>query len=202
MMIPSHSHHLPNFKNTLPKADLRAETTAFQLLVWTYADERVRAAGEGGDYGPVAMESTLLGRLIDGVAGVGRGTINGLLEVHDDALAVDGLVWAWFDGNWSHRAYLASYLERRVAPPHPKTLKPLRRVPRLRANGRPYLLYDLNRNVVGVVEDVEGCDEKQLAYAGLQHRLFCGLLGVLSGIKLKKWKVVARGLTDYEESLT
>jgi hypothetical protein len=184
------------------KADLRHETSAFALLVWTYADEHVRAASDGGDYGHEAKTSTLLGRLIDGVVGSGRGTINGLLEAHEDAMAVDALVWAWFDQNGSHRAYLASYLERRVAPPHPDTLERQRRVPRLRANGKPHVIYDHNRNPVGVLEDVVGYDEKQIAYASYHHRMFVELIGVLPGIHLTRWKVTRSGLTQNEESLT
>ena len=184
------------------KPDLRQEISAFKLLTWTYADERVRAASDGGELGPQVQSSTLLGRLMDGVEGTGRGTINGFMEIHDDALSVDALVWAWFDQNWSHRAYLASYLERRVAPPHPSTLEPERRTPRLRANGKPYVIYDRNRNAMGVLEDVVGFDAKQIEYATFHYALFVGLLDVLRGVKLKKWKVLGRGLTVYEESLT
>ena len=174
------------------KADLRREISGFGLLVWTYADEHVRAACDGGTYGEVQHGSTVLGRLQDSVSGSGRGSINGLLNPHEDAMAVDALVWAWFDQNGSHRAYLAAHLEKRKAPPDPATLEPQRLVPRLRANGKPYYIYDRSRNVIGVIEDLVGHDEKQIAYARYHHNLFQGLLEVLPGLKLSRWKVVKR----------
>lgn len=192
----------PKKKDQLPKADLRSEITAFRLLVWTYADERVRAANVGGDLAPQAATSTVLGRLIDGDIGSARGTINGLLDPHQDAWEVNGLVLAWFDQNSTQYTYLASYLEKRLPPPHPSTLEPLRRIPRLRANGKPYYRYDASRHVIGMVEDEVGHDANQIAYAGLIYDLFIGLLDVLSTAKLHKWKVVGRGLTVCAESLT
>lgn len=203
MIIPSRSHHNPKHHNQLPKADMRRETTAFRLLVWTYADERVRAMADGAEYGDgLSYGSTVLGRLIDGVEGSGRGTINGLIEIHEDALMVDSLVWAWYDHRPDYRAYLATHLERRVPPPHPSTLEPQRRVPRLKPNGKPHILYDNNRHAIGVLEDVVGYDAKQMAYADLHYRLFVGLLDVLKSQQLTKWKVTGRGLTVCEESLT
>lgn len=202
-MIPYHSHDVPKYTNQLPKADLRAEISAFGLLVWTYADQRVRAMADGAEWSDGQSRSgTLLGRLIDGIEGTGRGTINGLIEIHEDALAVDALVWAWYEGDFAHRAYLAAHLERRNTPPHPATLEPLRRVPRLRPNGKPHVIYDSNRHSIGVLEDLVGFDEKQIAYADVQYCLFIGLLDVLASQKLVKWKVKGRGLTVCEESLT
>lgn len=206
MFLPSSSHDVPikssHHPNEKKKADLRRETTAWSLLVWTYADERVRAASDGGEVGPSTKKSTVLGRLIDGDVGAGAGTINGWLEAHEDALAVDALVWAWYDQNVSHRAYLAAHLERRKPPPHPSTLEPQQRVPRLKPNGKPHVVYDQNRHAIGVLEDVIGYDATQIAHADYHYRLFVALLDVLIPIKLTKWKVISRGLTVCEESLT
>jgi hypothetical protein len=202
MSIPLASHYPPKYRNQPPKADLRQDITAFRLLVWTYADECVRAASDGEADLNGEKTTTVLGRLIDGDEGAGRGSINGLLIPHDDAVVVDGLVWAWLDQDWGKRAYYASYLEKRLAPPHPMSLEPERRVPRLRANGKPYVIYDHNRNRVGVLEDIVGHSAKQIAYADQMYCLFEGLLDVLQTIQLKKWRVKNRGLTGYAESLT
>jgi hypothetical protein len=197
-MIPYHSHDVPKHNHQLPKADFRSETTAFQLLIWTYADERVRAASEewdGDTFGPFISRSTPLGRLVDGVMGSGRGTINGQLYAHEDALQVDALVAAWCEHRSDEHHYLAWHFEKRMAPPHPSTLEPERKVPRLRPNGKPHMLYDHNRHPIGVVHDLVGHSPKQIAFADRMIRLFDGLLDLLMRENLKKWRVLERGLT-------
>lgn len=192
-MIPYHSHDVPKHNNQLPKADLRAEISAFGLLVWTYADERVRAASEewaGETHGPFISRSTPLGRLVDGVVGAGRGTINGMLYAHEDAVAVDAAVLAGCGGRSDCHHYLAWHLERRLAPPHPSTLQPERRVPRLRPNGKPYLLYDHNRNVIGEAYDVEGYSAKQIAFAEQNFQNYQLIRSKLLSQKLVKWRVL------------
>ncbi len=192
-MIPYHSHDVPKHNNQLPKADLRAEISAFGLLIWTYADERVRAASEewaGETFGPLVSRSTPLGRLVDGVIGSGRGTINGMLYAHEDAVAVDGAVLAACGGRSDQHQYLALHFERRMVPPHPSTLEPERKVPRLRPNGKPHLLYDHNRHVIGVVHDLVGYSAKHIAFAAQAFAIYELILVSLASQNLSKWRVL------------
>jgi hypothetical protein len=199
-MIPYHSHVVPKVNHHLPKddfkADLRAETTALGLLLWTYADERVRAASEQGlndMLGPREPSSTVLGRLGDSVEGTGRGVINGRLEPHEDALAVDSLVRAWFDQDGVRHAYMAWYLEKRMGLPRASDLEPLHCVPKLDERGRLEVLYPLSgrHEPYLCLLEWKGCSAARLAFVQEMHDLFHGLLGVLSGVKLSKWKVVS-----------
>ena len=170
-MIPYHSHDVPKHNNQLPKADLRAEISAFGLLVWTYADQRVRAASEQGlndTLGPRVATSTVLGRLGDSVVGNGRGTINGRLEPHGDAWTVDEMVKAWFDHDGVRHAYVAWYLEKRRRVPHAS---------------EAYLC----------LLEWKGHTAKHLAYVAEIYQLFDGLLNVLVGVETSRWRVVNRG---------
>src|SRR5688572_1840830 len=121
----------------LVKADLRQPITAWKALVWAYADEHVRVATNSDfcrantGYSSVDLE---------GAGGTG-GAINGFLEAHDDALAIDDTVRAWYDFDGMHYHHFATGLERRKRPPRGCELQPLRLVPKLKPNGKPEMIY-------------------------------------------------------------
>src|SRR6185503_15471647 len=113
------------------KADLRQPITAWKALVWAYADECVRMA-TNSDYRVVNTGYSSVD--LEGVGGTG-GAIGGFLEAHEDALAIDETVRAWFDfdGIYYHRMAIAA--EKRKPLPQASELKPLRVVPVRRING-------------------------------------------------------------------
>ncbi|MGF7160140.1 hypothetical protein FHS85_001763 [Rhodoligotrophos appendicifer] len=78
---PSHDPRNPR------KADLRRETDAWSLLVWAYKDECVRAAAGGTEDWSLRHERSSLC-----MAERRGGLINGWLQVHEDAVAVDAWV--------------------------------------------------------------------------------------------------------------
>ncbi|MGF7162269.1 hypothetical protein FHS85_003912 [Rhodoligotrophos appendicifer] len=78
---PSHDPRNPR------KADLRREIDAWSLLVWAYKDECVRAAAGGTEDWSLRHERSSLC-----MAERRGGLINGWLQVHEDAVAVDA--WA------------------------------------------------------------------------------------------------------------
>jgi hypothetical protein len=194
MSIPYPSHVPPKHNNQPPKADLRREITAWQLLVWTYADERVRAASGSEAPDHVASNGYSLMRL--GETGVSAGTVRGLLEPHEDALAVDALVWAWFDHDFQRRAALAAACERRKPLPQAAQLKPFRFLPKYKDNGKLWMEYRHGEHgPYCCVLDCEGYTQAQLQRVQDLHDLFVGLLDVMIGMRLSRYKVVTRGLT-------
>lgn len=204
-MIPSRSHQLPNGIKHLPKADLRREITAWRALVWAYADETLRAATDAASAPGHLERSAGVVRYTD----QGRSNTQGCwLEVHEDAFAIDALVMAWFDHDGLRRDELARYAERRTPPPRQLDLQPLRCGPVYRANGAIKLEYPPRGRQVPYLcyVDYEGLpphvvELKQRRQAEL-HGLFLALLDVMAGLRLSKWKILGRGLTDGGESLT
>lgn len=185
------------------KADLRREITAWRLLVWAYADECVRAATNGREQGPgVAASSAAVAYTSE--TGLARGAINGLLNAHEDAWAIDDFVGRlWFAGHAHGRDFVASAAERRKPPVAADRLERLRAIPLLNARGAPHLLYtDSGKRPYLCLLDWQGHSEAEIAAHDALHRLFVALLDVLPGLVLSKWKVVGRGLTDCGESLT
>lgn len=183
------------------RADLRAEISAWRLLVWAYRDEALRAATNGSDFAGAATGYAQVNAERVGP----RGSINGLLEAHEDAFAVDAKVSAWFEGvdrNW--RDLLAAYCEKAKAPPSAAELSPMRLVPRLRPNGSLWLEYPVrgrNEPYLCLV-DYEGHSEQELRRVQDFRDLVDALLDIMPGWTLTKWKVTSRGLTRGGESLT
>jgi hypothetical protein len=138
------------------------------------------------------------------LSGIGGGTINGRLESHEDALAVDAKVEGWFQGVApGGRDMVAAWSERGTPPPLPATLPLLHPIPVLKADGDIRMEYHpVNRRAYLCLLDWVGYSAAEIAAYELRHRLFLALLDILPGLKLSKWKVSGRGLTDCGESLT
>lgn len=187
------------------KADLRREITAWGALVWAYRHEFVRAAGDSQalryadtDYAQSPMETEK----------VGGGLINGALHVHEDALAIDALVWRWFDGSAQTRFCIARHAERETPPPRQLDLVLQRIVPKYRPNGALWMEYPPRGRQVPylcvldyVGEPADVIEKKQRRQAEL-HALFLAMLDWMAMLSLSKWKIVGRGLTAGGESLT
>jgi hypothetical protein len=171
------------------KADLRHETTAWRLVQWAYADEHIRAANvDDGQYAVIRQESTLLGRLIDGVIGSGRGTINGKLNAHVDAFVVDGIVWQALRGRRGdihHYNRLAQSFERRLPIYQEIVIEPLRFVQKRDERGRPEMLYPLRgrHEPIACILTVEGHSPEDAARMRADHWIcwasFCDALQLL-----------------------
>lgn len=195
MTVTQSSHLVPMKKSQLPKADLRQPITAWKALVWAYADECVRVA-TNSDF---RLANTGYSSVdLEGAGGRG-GAINGFLEAHEDALAIDETVRAWFDfdGMQYHRMAIAA--EKRKPLLKASDLKPLRLVPEYRVNGTIKMEY---RNQGKHAEPhycwviYEGHTAEELSKAQQLYDLFVALLDVMPGLKLRKWRVCERGLTN------
>lgn len=174
------------------KADLRQPITAWKALVWAYADEHVRAAtnskGSWVRPGPSSVDLGETG---------GSSGIAGFLEAHDDAVAIDGMVKAWFDFDGMQYHRLAFALERRARPPRGCELQPLRLVPKLKVNGTPEMVYNgYGRHDMPLycLLEIEGYDDAAIAKAQELYDLFVALLDIMPGLKLSKWRIVGQGL--------
>lgn len=183
-------HHLGQ------KADLRRPITAWKALVWAYRDECVRAATNTSEAGRYAETGFAASRYSTGEAG-GGGLINGLLEAHVDAHAIDQLVANWFDEWPLWRQGVAVYAEKAELPPHPDTLPRFRIVgPELNAKGNIRVIYkSYGRKDEGYLCPLvsEGFDEREIQRHREFHALFIGLLDIMGGLKLKKWRITGPG---------
>lgn len=179
------------------KADLRAEASAWAVLVWAYADECVRAAGEEyRDSGPV-RETSSTGRLMNMGLVQGRGSINGRLDAHADALAIDKKLRLWFDFNPNYYAGVAMAAEKRRRVPMGCELPPLRVVPHRRVNGaikEEYTRMGRHDKPAYCLFDLEGCSGEEMAAAQQVYDLFIAFLDIMPGLKLSKWRVTQRGI--------
>lgn len=197
MFILPLSSRLPPVKGIDPPVrDFRRETTAWDALVWAYYDQSVRAATHCGSE-PAHYCSNGLSMMRVGETGIGRGTINGLLEAHPDAWAIDNLVGNWFDEWPEWRNGVAIYAESRRPPPAPEQLPRLRIVgPLMTTKGNPVHLYRdwgaKDHPFLCPLEIEEGCTEAQVQRHIQFLALFEAMLDVMKGLKLDKWKIVAR----------
>lgn len=196
-ILPSHSRDLPVRRIDPPVVDKRREITAWGALVWAYADENVRAATHCGSE-PAFYCSNGLSVMRVGETGVGRGAINGLLDAHPDAWAIDNLVANWFDDWPEWRNGVAVYAEGRRPPPTVERLPRLRIVgPQLTAKGNPVQLYRdygaKDHPYLCPLEIEEGCTQRDVERHRQFLALFEAMLDVMSGLKLERWKIVGRG---------
>lgn len=179
------------------RADLRRETTAWGALVWAYAEEHVRAATHcGTEPAFYCSNGYSLMRLAE--TGIGGGAINGLLEAHPDAWAIDNLVANWFDEWPEWRNGVAVYAERRAAPPSIDRLPRLRVVgPARTAKGNPVHLYRdfgaKDHPYLCPLEIQEGFTDREIERHRQFLMLFEAMLDVMKGLRLAKWKIIARG---------
>lgn len=177
------------------KADLRQPITAWKALVWAYANECVRVA-TNSDY---RLANTGYSSVdLEGVGGAG-GAINGFLEAHEDALAIDETVRAWFDFNGSYYAHVAQTVEKRRRLPMASELQPLRAVPVRRVNGtikEEYLGNGRHDAPAYCLVEYEGHTSDELQHAQELYDLFVALLDIMPGLKLSKWRITERGLDN------
>lgn len=177
------------------RADLRREITAWGALVWAYADQHVRAATHCGSE-PALYCSNGLALIRVGETGIGGGAINGLLEAHPDAWAIDNLVANWFDEwpEWRHG--VAVYAEKRRPPPAAEQLTTFRICgPKYSAKGHPVVLYNDRggRSAYLCVLDVEeGATEADVERHRAFLAMFSALLEIMQGLKLERWKISGR----------
>ncbi|MEN6306025.1 MAG: hypothetical protein ABFD96_25090 [Armatimonadia bacterium] len=179
------------------KPDLRRKTTAWAALVWAYADQSVRAATHCGTE-PAFYCSNGLRLMRLGETGIGSGTINGMLEAHPDAWAIDNLVANWFDEWPEWRNGVAVYAEARKLPPRLHQLQRFQILgPQRTAKGNPIQLYRdfgaKDHPYLCPLEIEDGCTEADVERHRQFLALFEALLDVMAGLKLERWKIVGRG---------
>lgn len=179
------------------KPDFRRDISAWGALKWAYADQSVRAATHCGSE-PAFYCSNGLALMRVGETGIGGGAINGLLEAHPDAWAIDNLVANWFDEWPEWRNGVAFYAESRRLPPALEQLPRFRiEGPRLTAKGNPVQLYRdfgaKDHPYLCPLEIQEGYDDAQIE----RHRqflvMFDAMLDVMKGLKLEMWRIVSAG---------
>lgn len=178
------------------KADLRREITAWGALKWAYADEQVRAATHcNGE--PALYCSNGLALVRVGETGIGGGTINGLLDAHPDAWAIDNLVANWFDEWPEWRIGVEVYAEKRQLPPSVDRLPRLRIAgPKRNAKGNPIVLYNDRGGrsaYLCLLEIEEGCTGADVQRHAAFLEMFKAMLEVMAGLKLQRWKIVGTG---------
>lgn len=180
------------------KADLRTPISAWHALVWAYADECVRAAGEEYNHHATAKQTSSTGRLMNMGIVQGRGAINGRLDCHEDAVTIDVKLRAWLDEvNRNFYPCLAKAVERRKRVPRAGELMPLHPVPVRRANGtikEEYSRMGRHDQPSYCLVEWEGYTLEELSAAQQLYDLFIAFLDVLPGMKLSKWLISERGL--------
>lgn len=180
------------------KADLRQPITAWKALVWAYADEHVRAAGEEYSYHSQAKETCSTGRLMNMGVVQGGGAINGRLDCHEDALEIDALLRVWLDDiNRAFYPCLAKAVERRQRVPRACELTPLHPVPVRRPNGaikEEYKGHGRHDQASYCLVGWEGYTPEEMSAAQLLYDLFIEFLDIMPGMKLSKWRIAGRGI--------
>lgn len=182
------------------KADLRQPITAWKALVWAYADEHVRAAGEEYNYHSVAKETSSTGRLMNMGVVQGRGAINGRLDCHLDALIIDIKLREWLDDvDPGYYPGLAKAVERRRRVPMACELTPLHAVPVRRVNGmikEEYKRMGRHDRASYCLVEWEGYSAEELSAAQQLYDLFIAFLDVMPSFELEKWHIKDRGIDN------
>jgi hypothetical protein len=189
--------HPPKMKDQLPKADLRREITPWRALVWAYADECVGVATNVPDshhlYCANGLSQTTYGERM------ARGSINGALDAHEDAFAIDGFVYAACGGAAGLKPYHAirSAAEKRVIIPAEIEVPDICCLPRLNKRGEPWLEYPIGRNdrPYLCLVTYEGYPADQASMLRKRHALFYDLFqNVLASMQdivgLTRWRVL------------
>jgi hypothetical protein len=189
--LPLSSQVPPNYKKEAPKADLRREITPWRALVWAYRDEAVRAASNheyATDYASTGY--TMMQRA---ETGIGGGTINGVLEAHEDAIHIDAKLQAWCDRDARLYVAIATAGENMRPVPSSDQVPRLRVLPVYRANGQVKMEYRLtgeHRPYLCLVQ-YEGYSEAEVERVRHVHSMFDSFLRIMPGFNLSKWKIVA-----------
>jgi hypothetical protein len=182
------------------KADLRQPITAWHAIVWAYADEHVRAAGEEYNYHSEAKATSSTGRLMNMGIVQGRGAINGRLDCHEDALEIDAFLRVWLDDvDRSYYPGLVNAIENRRRVPMARELVPLHAVPVRRPNGaikEEYTRLGSHAAPSYCLVEWEGYTIEELAAAQELYDLFIAFLDIMPGLKLSKWRIAERGLDN------
>lgn len=187
--LPLSSQVPPNYKKEAPKADLRREITPWRALIWAYRDEAVRAASNheyATDYASTGY--TMMQRA---ETGIGGGTINGVLEAHEDAIHIDAKLQAWCDRDARLYDAVATAGEKMRPVPAACDVPRLRVVPVLKANGTvkmEYPVMDAKRPYFCLVQ-YDGYSETEIERVAYVRRMFDGFLRIMHGFTLSKWKV-------------
>jgi len=188
--------HPPKYRNQPPKADLRRDITPWQALVWAYADECVGVATNVPDshhlYVANGLCQTTYGERM------ARGTINGALDAHEDAFAIDAFVYKACGGRDGLKPYhrIRAAAERRTIVPPSLVVPELVCRPKLNAKGRPEMYYPLNRNdrPYLCLVTYDGFPPEEAAQLRRAHAafydLFCRVLACLQDVRLVKWRVL------------
>lgn len=176
------------------KPDFRRDISAWGALKWAYADQSVRAATHCGSE-PAFYCSNGLALMRVGETGIGGGAINGLLEAHPDAWAIDNLVANWFDEWPEWRNGVAVYAESRRLPPSVEQL-PRFKVdgPKLNAKNNPVVLYSARGGrsaYLCPLEVSEGATQADIDRHAAFLAMFNAMLDIMPGLKLEKWKIVS-----------
>ncbi len=188
--------HPPKHKDQPPKADLRREIKPWRALVWAYADECVGVATNVPDghhlYVSNGLTQTTYGERM------ARGSINGALDAHEDAFAIDAFVYRACGGREGVKPYhaiRAAAEQRKIIPAEP-AIPALVCRPKLNTRGRPEMLYPLNRNdqpyLCLVAYDgfpPDEADRMRRAHAAF-HALFLNVLACMQDLVLARWKVL------------
>jgi hypothetical protein len=184
------------------KADLRREISPWRALCWAYADECVGVATNVPDDHHLFLSNGLTQTTYG--ERMARGSINGALDAHEDAFAIDGWLYRVLGGKDGmgksprqspyHRIRLAA--EQRKAIPPSIEVPLIQCVPTLNRRGDPVLLYPLNRNdrpylcVVGYEGyPPEKAEAMRRAHEAL-YDLFTKAMACMVDLKLSKWRVV------------
>jgi len=174
-----------------PKADLRAEITAWRLLVWAYADERARFANASLSDGADLLVPSLAQRDIAEVAKSAGGVAWMAVDVAADALAVDRAVLEICGGDYHLRNAIARAAERRQPIVPVSSLPQPKPVPRLKINGRLDLGYQPKSHTPFVCWlYYDGTDPVTYEQHAVIHGLFCLVLLALPRLAFDRWIVV------------
>jgi len=207
--LPLSSRLPPVRKNVPPVEGFKRETTAWAVLVWTYADEIVRAASsvEAAHFPTPGLAMSGLGR----GERVSGGLINGWYEPHDDARLIHAKLEEWFSHDPRQAFSVMAHAEKRQQLPPVISVSRVRVVPRLDRNGnvlvQRHRAHRKDRVVTEYcVVDYEGTDQaiadRREAEWVAFYEMFLAFLDVMPGFALTRWKVTGRGLTNVGESLT
>jgi hypothetical protein len=184
----------------------KREITAWDALVWAYANENVRAAG---GIEPARRDySTALAMQRWGETGV-KASLDGWWSCHIDAVVIDARVKRLTDGR--QYTLIARAAEARVPispiPQLEETLPHPELVNTGRGKGPKVINHPTGRRPWYCPLVWEGPTPEERARAErLQaslHGVFLAVLDALIGIDgLERWSIKSRGLTNCDESLT
>lgn len=206
--VPMDVRHRPD-----GSVSVRQPTTVWDLLVWAYRAQRVErtsATAQPGRATPADLGHRISGC---GAALVGDVMATGMLgtgcsvrtsswvgRCHPDA---ERVAW-WVDGLAPEEWHLVRESARRgVAPAWHIELPRLEVLPRLRANGRPEMLYDgMSNRAIACLIDVVGVSDSVRAEAAAEQRaryeVWWQALWMLAEVmrddqRLKRWFVTGIG---------